>query len=71
MRQSPIHAQQPQDKNKVYSVREPAIACITKGKAGKKYEFGHKFSGAMTSLGGWLLGALSLQGNLYDGPTLN
>ena len=37
-----IHAQQPTDKNKVYSVHEPAVCCIAKGKAGKKYEFGNK-----------------------------
>ena len=52
-------------------MHEPAIACIAKGKAGKKYEFGHKVSVAVTSLGGWLLGAMSLQGNPYDGHTLN
>jgi IS5 family transposase len=66
-----IHAQQPQDKNKVYSVHEPKVACIAKGKAGKKYEFGNKVSVATTSRGGWLLGALSLPDNPYDGHTLD
>jgi len=66
-----IHAQQRQDKNKIYSVHEPAVACIAKGKAGKKYEFGNKVSVAVTSVGGWLLGALSLPGNPYDGHTLD
>lgn len=66
-----IHAQQPQDKNKVYSVHEPKIACIAKGKAGKKYEFGNKVSVAATSQGGWLLGTLSLPDNPYDGHTLD
>jgi len=66
-----IHAQQPQDKNKVYSVHEPKVACIAKGKAGKKYEFGNKVSVAATSRGGWLLGALSLPDNPYDGHTLD
>lgn len=65
-----IHAQQPTDKNKVYSVHEPQICCIAKGKAGKKYEFGNKASVATTSRGGWLLGALSRPGNPYDGHTL-
>lgn len=55
-----IHAQQPQVKNKVYSVHEPKVACIAKSKAGKKYAFGNKVSVAATSRGGWLLGALSL-----------
>jgi IS5 family transposase len=66
-----IHAQQPQDKNKVYSVHEPKVACIAKGKAGKKYEFGNKVSVAATSRGGWLLGTLSLPDNPYDGHTLD
>jgi len=65
-----IHAQQPTDKNKVYSVHEPEVCCIAKGKAGKKYEFGNKASVATTSRGGWLLGALSRPGNPYDGHTL-
>jgi len=65
-----IHAQQRQDKNKIYSVHEPKVCCIAKGKAGKKYEFGHKVSVATTSRGGWLLGTLSLLGNPYDGHTL-
>src|ERR1035437_7026412 len=66
-----IHTQQRQDKNKVYSVHEPKVACIAKGKAGKKYEFGNKVSVAATSRGGWLLGALSLLDNPYDGHTLD
>ena len=37
-----IHAQQRQDKNKVYSVHEPEVQCIAKCKAGKPYEFGNK-----------------------------
>lgn len=55
----------------MYSVHEPKFACIAKGKAGKKYEFGNKVSLAATSKGGWLLGALSLLGNPYDGHTLD
>lgn len=66
-----IHAQQPTDKNKVYSVHEPEVCCIAKGKAGKKYEFGNKASVATTSRGGWLLGAMSRPHNPYDGHTLD
>jgi IS5 family transposase len=65
-----IHAQQKHDKNKIYSVHEPHVHCMAKGKTGKKYEFGNKVSVAVTSAGGWLLGALSLPGNPYDGHTL-
>jgi transposase, IS5 family len=65
-----VHAQQRHDKNKVYSVHEPEVECIAKGKAGKPYEFGNKVSVAVTSRGGWLVGAKSFTGNPYDGHTL-
>ena len=65
-----IHAQQRHDKNKVYSVHEPEVECIAKGKAGKPYEFGNKVSVAVTSKGGWFVGAKSFTGNPYDGHTL-
>ena len=65
-----IHAQQRHDKNKVYSVHEPEVQCIAKGKAGKPYEFGNKVSVAVTSRGGWLVGAKSFTTNPYDGHTL-
>ena len=65
-----IHVQQRSDQNKFYSVHEPEVCCIAKGKAGKKYEFGNKASVATTSRGGWLLGALSQPDNPYDGHTL-
>ena len=66
-----IHAQQRHDKNKIYSVHEPGVECIAKGKAGKPYEFGNKVSVAVTSRGGWLVGAKSFNGNPYDGHTLD
>ena len=66
-----ICAQQRHDKNKVYSVHEPEVECIAKGKAGKPYEFGNKVSLAATSRGGWLVGAKSFTGNPYDGHTLD
>ena len=65
-----IHAQKPQDSGKVYSVHEPNVECIAKGKAGKKYEFGNKVSLAVTSKGNWVVGTMSLEGNPYDGHTL-
>ena len=66
-----IHAQQRHDKNKIYSVHEPEVECIAKGKAGKQYEFGNKVSVAVTSRGGWFVGAKSFAGNPYDGHTLD
>jgi IS5 family transposase len=65
-----IHAQERNDKNKIYSMHEPHVQCMAKGKAGKKYEFGNKVSVVVTSEGGWLVGTKSMQGNPYDGHTL-
>jgi IS5 family transposase len=66
-----IYQQQRQDKNKVYSVHEPEVDCISKGKAHKRYEFGTKVSVATTSRGGWFVGALAFHSNPYDGHTLS
>ena len=65
-----IHQQQRTDKNKVYSVHEPSVECISKGKAHKRYEFGCKVSVAATSKGGWIVGAKAFHRNPYDGHTL-
>jgi IS5 family transposase len=65
-----ILKQQRHDKNKIYSVHEPAVECISKGKAHKRYEFGCKVSVAATSRGGWFVGARAIHGNPYDGHTL-
>ena len=42
-----VLAQKPQDTNKIYSLHEPHIYCVAKGKEHKKYEFGTKASVAM------------------------
>ena len=65
-----IYEQQRGDRDKVYSVHEPEVACIAKGKAHKRYEFGSKVSIGATSKGGWCVGAKSFKGNPYDGHTL-
>jgi IS5 family transposase len=65
-----IYTQQRHDKDKIYSVHEPEVECIAKGKADKKYEFGNKVSVAVSSRGGWFVGAKSFTGNPYDGHTL-
>ena len=57
-------------KDKLYSIHAPEVECIAKGKAHKKYEFGNKASLVSTSREGFLLGALGLHGNPYDGHTL-
>jgi IS5 family transposase len=63
-------AQQPKDKKKLYSLHEPAVDCISKGKAHKRYEFGTKVSVATTNRGGFVVGMRALSGNPYDGHTL-
>lgn len=62
--------QQRHDKNKLYSLHEPHVACISKGKAHKKYEFGNKVSFCVTNKEGFIIGAQGLEGNPYDGHTL-
>ena len=51
-----------------YSVHEPDVQCISKGKEHKKYEFGNKVS-IIRSVTGVILGALSFR-NEYDGHTI-
>ena len=63
--------QQKYDKDKIYSLHEPHVECIAKGKAHKRYEFGTKVSIAKTRDSGVILGALALPGNPYDGHTID
>ena len=59
------------DKKKLYSLHAPEVECISKGKAHKKYEFGNKASFAATSREGFVVGAMGLHGNPFDGHTLS
>lgn len=61
--------QQRKDKNKLYSIHEPDVRCIAKGKIHKRYEFGSKASFVTTSKDNWVVSAQSLD-NPYDGHTL-
>ena len=54
--------------HKIYSIHEPDIQCISKGKERKKYEFGNKVS-IIRSATGVILGAGSFR-NEYDGHTI-
>jgi len=62
--------QQRKDTNKLYSLHEPHVACISKGKAHKKYEFGNKVSLCVTNKEGFILGVQGWEGHPYDGYTL-
>jgi len=66
-----VLAQKQKDKNKIYSLHEPDVRCIAKGKEHKKYEFGSKVSITVTQNSGVIIGALNLPQNEYDGHTLD
>jgi transposase, IS5 family len=65
-----LKEQKRDSKNKVYSVHEPQVQCIAKGKAHQRYEFGCKVGLITTAKGNWILGAKAFPGNPYDGHTL-
>ena len=56
--------------DKIYSVHEPQVECLAKGKAGRKYEFGCKVSIVLTHSEGLALNTMAHHGNPYDGHTL-
>lgn len=66
-----VLAQQPKDKNKVYSLHEPQVYCIAKGKDHKRYEYGNKVSVASTAKGNLIVGVVSHEKNIHDGHTLS
>jgi IS5 family transposase len=65
-----LHAQQPTDKRKLYSLHEPDVMCISKGKARQRYEFGQKVSVTTSNRGNWIVGVDLCKENPYDGHTL-
>jgi len=65
-----IRCQKPKDKNKLYSLHEPEVQCISKGKAHKRYEFGQKIAVATTNRSNWIVASQLCEGNPYDGHTL-
>ena len=63
-----ILSQRRNSRKKIYSIHEPQVQCISKGKEHKKYEFGNKVS-VIRSATGIILGAMSFR-NEYDGHTI-
>ena len=63
-----VLSQNRKSKNKIYSLHEPDVVCISKGKEHQKYEFGNKVS-ILRSWSGLILGACSFR-NEYDGHTI-
>jgi IS5 family transposase len=66
-----VLAQQQNDSNKIYSLHEPNVSCIAKGKVHTPYEFGSKASIATTQNGNIIVAAVSFQGNPHDSKTLD
>ena len=66
-----VLAQEQHSKNKIYSLHEPDVYCVAKGKAHKKYEYGCKGSVVLTQNTGIVVGAMTFEENVYDGHTLD
>jgi IS5 family transposase len=65
-----VLAQEKNSKNKIYSLHEPEVYCMSKGKPHKKYEYGCKASVVLTQKTGIIVGAMTFKTNVYDGHTL-
>jgi IS5 family transposase len=62
--------QEKNSKNKIYSLHELNVGCISKGKEKNRYEFGNKGAVVITNKGTWILNTENLPNNPYDGHTL-
>jgi IS5 family transposase len=62
--------QQQKDKGKLYSLHEPHIYAIAKGKDHKKYEYGTKASIVKTKNSGIIIGVAAHEKNEHDSKTL-
>jgi IS5 family transposase len=60
-------SQRRDSKDKLYSLHEPQVNCISKGKSHKKYEFGCKVGLVSVAKNAFIVGALAFEGNPYDG----
>ncbi len=65
-----VLSQQPKSKNKIYSLHEPEVYCIAKGKDHKPYEYGSKASIATTAKSNLMVGVVSHEQSKYDNHTL-
>jgi IS5 family transposase len=65
-----VLSQKRNDSDKIYSLHEPEVSCIAKGKSHKKYEYGSKVSFAMLPGSNIVVGVVNFQGNPHDSTTL-
>ena len=66
-----VLTQQPKDKNKIYSLHEPGVYCVGKGKDHKPYEYGRKASVVSTLKGQVIIGVASHDEPIHDSKTLS
>ncbi len=64
-----VLSQKRDDRRKIYSLHEPEVYCISKGKEHKRYEFGTKASIVLTKRVGIIVGALNIH-NQFDAHSL-
>jgi IS5 family transposase len=57
-------------KNKIYSIIEPQVQCLIKGKPNHKCEYGSKVGIIISKKSGIILGAISYDGNPHDSKTM-
>ena len=55
---------------RIYSLHEPHVRCITKGKVGVDHEYGSKASIAITKQSAIIVGACNFSGNTHDSNTV-
>ena len=65
-----VLAQQPKDTNKIYSLHEPNVYCMAKGKDHVQYEYGNKVSIGSTAKSNIIVGVVSHEKNIHDSRTL-
>ena len=65
-----VLSQQPKDKNKIYSLHEPDMYCVGKGKDHKPYEYGRKASVVTTLESQVIVGVASHDQHVHDSKTL-
>jgi len=64
-----VLSQKPNDKNKIYSLHEPDIYCVGKGKDHKPYEYGRKASIVSTLTSKIIVGVVSHDEHTHDSKT--
>ena len=65
-----VLSQQPKDRDKIYSLHEPDIYCVGKGKDHKPWEYGRKASVVSTRDSQVIIGVVSHDENVHDSRTL-